>query len=164
MGLIRKVETPICILQLLFWEVSLLASSEIFHADISMLKIFGGGRENWQMHLTAAPTLVPALVHAQMTSITVGSGRRDRQQEERILDSEDDSAIRFLLGSFISIDIISCASTRSSPFLGLDNKLILERAGIHLENFTGCKNWAMVFIFEISLAIRQVEERGREGP
>jgi hypothetical protein len=159
-GLIRTVETLTCILQLLFWEVSLLlllVSSML----IFICQMFGGGRENWQMHLAAAANLVPALVQARKTSITAGSDHIDRQQEESTLDSEDDSAIRFLLGSFISFDIISCASTRSSPFLGLDHKLILERAGIHLENLTGCENWAMVFIFEISLLDKWKKEAER---
>ena len=106
------------------------------------------------MHLGAAATLVPALVNARMVLITTdsaSSGHGNKSQDEIILHPEDDSAIRFLLGSFISLDIISCASTRSSPFLELDHKHTLERAGICLEDFTGCRNWAMLFIFEISL-------------
>jgi hypothetical protein len=35
------------------------------------------------------------------------SGQENRGQDERTLHSEDDAAIRFLLGCFISIDIIS---------------------------------------------------------
>jgi hypothetical protein len=102
------------------------------------------------MHLLAASTLVPALAQAQMASITPGSDRGNERQK-RILHSEDDAAISFLLGSFISFDIISCASTRSSSFLELDHKLTLERAGIRLETLMGCRNWAMILIFEISL-------------
>lgn len=49
------------------------------------------------------------------------------------------------------MDIISCASTRSSPFLQLNHIFLLERAEIGLEYLTGCMNWAMVFILEISL-------------
>jgi C6 transcription factor Pro1 len=106
------------------------------------------------MHLGAATTLVPALVQVRMVSITPGSissGHENGRQDERILHSEDDSAIKFLLGSFISIDIIPCASTSLSPFLQLDHKLMLERADIYLENLTGCSNWAIIFIFEITL-------------
>ncbi|KAH6675756.1 fungal-specific transcription factor domain-containing protein [Halenospora varia] len=134
--IIRSIETLTSILQLLYWE------------------LFRGGTENWQIHLRAASTLIPALVRlVQMASIAqvpINSGRRNEQQHKKLLHSEDDSAIRFLLGSFISMDIISCASTRSSPFLELDHKLILERAGIELENLNGCKNWIMVLTFEIS--------------
>jgi hypothetical protein len=102
------------------------------------------------MHLLAASTLVPALAQTKMASITQGSDH-EYERQKRILHSEDDAAIRFLLGSFISFDIISCASTRSSSFLKLDHKLTLERAGIRLEILTGCRNWAMILIFEISL-------------
>jgi hypothetical protein len=35
------------------------------------------------------------------------SGQENRGQDERTLHSKDDAAVRFLLGSFISIDIIS---------------------------------------------------------
>jgi hypothetical protein len=79
------------------------------------------------------------------------SSQENKRQDERVLHTEDDSAIQFLLGSFISIDIISCASTRSSPFLGLDHRVMLDSTEIHLESLTGCRNWAMTFIFEISL-------------
>ena len=74
-----------------------------------------------------------------------------RRQDGKVPQSEDDFVTGFLIGSFLSIDIISCASTRSSPVLELDHKFLLERAGIDLEALTGCRNWAMIFIFEISL-------------
>jgi hypothetical protein len=88
------------------------------------------------MHLRAANTLIPALVHLVETA--------------SITNSEDDSVIKFLLGSFIWMDIISCASTRSSPFLDLNHKHMLERAGINLKNFNGCANNIMMLIFEIA--------------
>jgi len=106
------------------------------------------------MHLRTAAILVPILVQAQMASIIQGpadSGRRNEQQDEELLCSEDNSAISFLLGSFISIDIISCASIRSSPFLKLDHNLLLERGSIHLEDLIGCQNWVIILISEISL-------------
>jgi hypothetical protein len=106
------------------------------------------------MHLGAAASLVPALVHARVASITTDStslGHESKRQDERILHPKDDSAIGFLLGSFMSIDIIACASTRSSPFLELDFQFMVEGAGIDLEPLTGCRNWTMMIIFEISL-------------
>ena len=120
----------------------------VLDTDINMSKIFRGGSENWRIHLDAAATFVPALLAAttqRSTSPYYESGKQDGS----ILHFEDDTVIRFLLGSFISIDIISCASTRSSPFLELDHKFVLAR--IDLENLTGCRNWAMMLIFEISL-------------
>ena len=151
-GLVRRIEALTCILQLLFWEVRLHALLAIvLYADTQ--KLFSGGRRNWQMHLGAAAALVPALAQAQIACITpssITSGHENRPQDNRILHSEDSSAARLLLGSFISFDIISCASTRSSHFLLLDHKIMLENAGVHLETLTGCRNWAMVFIFEIS--------------
>lgn len=84
------------------------------------------------MHLCAAANLVPLL------------------QEENGLNPKDNTAIEFLLGAFISFDIISCASTRSSPFLTLDHEAILEKHEINLQNIIGCENWVMILILEIS--------------
>jgi hypothetical protein len=96
------------------------------------------------MHLAAASTLIPTLVHmVSISPSSTSSGHENRRQ--------DDSAIRFLLGSFILIDIISCATMRSSHILELDHKIMLERVGIRLENLIGCRNWVITFIFEISL-------------
>ena len=152
-GLVRSIEALTCILQLLFWEVRLCALMfVVFYADTQ--KLFSGGRQNWQMHLGAAAALVPALARAQIASSTPGPiilNHENHPQDEKFLHSEDSSAATFLLGSFLSFDIISCASTRSSHFLLLDHKVMLESAEIRLESLTGCRNWAMLFIFEISL-------------
>ena len=88
---------------------------------------------------------------ASVTPAPIGSSHGNGHHDKKILYPEDDSALNLLLGSFIFFDIISCVSTRSSPFLELDHKFLLENAGIHLENLMGCRNWAMIFIFEISL-------------
>ena len=106
------------------------------------------------MHLSAAATLIPALLPARIASFTqalIGSDRAVGHQDEKILHSEDDIASGFLLGSFISFDIIACASARSTTYLRLDHKVLLDRAGIHLETLIGCENWAMIFILEICL-------------
>lgn len=121
-----------------------------------MSKIFGDGIGNWQIHLGASATLVLALAQAWIAPVTpcwedLPIGHENSPEDESIINTEYNAAIPFLLGFFISIDILSCASTRSSHFLELDHKFILERSGIRLENLTGCENWAIVFIFEISL-------------
>jgi hypothetical protein len=63
----------------------------------------------------------------------------------------DDIGTKVLLGSFISFDIIACASTRSPPSLDLDYKHILEVFGIDLGSLFGCANRVMALIFEIVL-------------
>ena len=58
------------------------------------------------MHLGAAATLVPTLVQARMASKALtarSSSQENKRQDERVLHTEDDSAIQFLLGSFISM-------------------------------------------------------------
>jgi hypothetical protein len=56
------------------------------------------------------------------------------------------------------MDIMSCASTRSSPLLDLDHKFLLERANIPLETIVGCSNWVIVFILEIARLDRWKKE------
>lgn len=116
--------------------------------------------ENWQTHLRAAATLIPALMQLRMILITPGlaSSSSGTGHHGRIVYLEDDSAVNLLLGSFIWFDIISCVSTRSGSFLDLDHKLFLETAKIHLEDLSGCRNWAIVSIFEISLLDRWKKE------
>ena len=155
-GVERSIEALTCILQLLFWEVRLNNPDLIFKASFSIsltfnLKLFTGGRENWGVHLGAVASLVPSLVSAHMASIMSNPDRLDRLQRHEIFYSKDDTAVRFLLGSFIWFDIISGAFTRSSHFLDIDHKAILDKAEIQLESIMGCRNWAMVLILEISL-------------
>jgi len=58
---------------------------------------------------------------------------------------------KVLLGSFISFDIIACASTRSLPSLDVDHIQILETFGIDLGSLFGCSNRVMALILEIVL-------------
>lgn len=73
------------------------------------------------------------------------------QPQEIILYPEGDCAINVLLGSFISFDIISSASTRSTPFLDINHLQVLNTLGIGLESLIGCRNSVMALILDISL-------------
>lgn len=115
-----------------------------------ILQLFDGGRQNWQIHLAAVTALVPPLVQAQIASITEREHHMKHERDRMTPRPDEYTSISFLLGFFISMDILSCASTRSSHYLDLDHKFMLERGDINLENLTGCSNWAMVFILEIS--------------
>jgi hypothetical protein len=83
---------------------------------------------------------------------------RSQKGDEATLSHEVESAINFLLGSFISFDIISCASTGSAPFLEINHLLALATLGINMESVTGCRNPVMALIFEISLLDRWKKE------
>lgn len=87
-------------------------------------------------------------MQAQIRSITARKDHINEQQGG--VSSHPNTSVSFLLGFFIHMDIVSCASTRSSQFLILDHKLLLETGEINLEDLTGCSNWVMVLIFEIS--------------
>ena len=63
----------------------------------------------------------------------------------------DDISTKVLLGSYISFDIIACASTRSHPSLDIDHISILQTFEIDLESIVGCANRVMALILEIVL-------------
>lgn len=73
-----------------------------------------------------------------------------QQKEGNSLTPEQDGATCVLLGSFISLDILACASTRSTPFLEIDHLQALSQLGITMERMMGCKNPVMALIFEIT--------------
>ena len=64
---------------------------------------------------------------------------------------EQDGATCLLLGSFISLDILACASTRSTPILEIDHIQVLTRLGITTGRIIGCQNSVMALIYEIIL-------------
>lgn len=60
------------------------------------------------------------------------------------------NSIRFLLGFFIYIQIITCASTRSSQLLVSGHRVLLENGHTNLAHLIGCSNWAIISIFDIA--------------
>ena len=111
--------------------------------------------------------MVPALIEVQTAPAAQGaiiSGHGQVQQIESLVTSEYNLEVAVLVGSFIYFDIISCASARSYHALPLDHKVLLERADIHLETLTGCQNWAISYILEVSMldSWRKEAERSRQ--
>lgn len=127
----------------------------VFKANIffSLVKLFHGGTGNWQTLIRAASTLLPLLVrHLQTSTATQGtmSSRSTFEQQHRYsLYFEYEFLSRFLLGSFLSVDIFSGVSTRSRLLVDLDHKYLLERRDVCLEHLGGCKIWVIVLILEI---------------
>jgi len=56
---------------------------------------------------------------------------------------------KVLLGSFICLDIIASASTRSPPSFDLDHKYLLNTFHISLESLFGCGTRVMILILDI---------------
>lgn len=128
-------------------------SSIIVNANILRLKLFSCSRGSWQIHLSTAAILIPVLVQTQVGSTAQSGASSHNEPSERdiaVSTFKDGPAIKFLLGSFILMDIISCTSTRSSPLLDLDHKFLLERTDIPLKTIAGCSNWVLLLILEIA--------------
>lgn len=73
-----------------------------------------------------------------------------QQTRRKPLTPEQDGATCVLLGSFISLDILACASTRSAPFLEIDHIQALSQLEITMERMMGCETSVMSLIFEIT--------------
>ncbi|OBT40316.1 hypothetical protein VE00_10424 [Pseudogymnoascus sp. WSF 3629] len=133
--LVRSIECLACILQLLF------------------LEIFAGGADNWQNNLRTAAGFLPAIIQGS-TSLVPGHLRdrniRSSEPIQKSLGAKESEAINFLLGSFIALDIISCASTRSAPLLDIEHISMLQTLDVDSRSFIGCDNTIMILIFEIS--------------
>jgi hypothetical protein len=117
-----------------------------------------GGKHDWQIHLGGANALLASLVQAQMGSATARNDQRQEHQDRAI--PHPNTSISFLLGFFIHMHIVTCASTRLSLFLISDHKVLLETGQVNLEDLVGCSNWAMIFIFEISSLDKWKREEG----
>jgi Fungal specific transcription factor domain len=130
-------------------------------ADVGSNKLLAGGTEDWQVLLNVASGLIPVLVQERMRLIMSESTdpeHKGNQAQRGTRCHENDCGISVLLGSFLSIDIISCASTRSAPFFHVDHVQALRDLGIPLEYITGCKRSVMVLISEISSLDRWKKE------
>lgn len=63
---------------------------------------------------------------------------------------EAEITIAFLLSFFVCIDIIGCASTRTTPELTLDHKLVLEMCDTDPSHLIGCDATIMICIDDIT--------------
>jgi C6 transcription factor Pro1 len=154
-----------------------------------MMKLLRGGTDSWQIHLSAASSLVPTLIShlSPLPSLSQPPTWSSTSALEHfklaptgIAPDEtppnlDDIACDFLVGTFIWFDILSCASTNSSPHLP-SSYTYLESHNIQLHKIMGCENMAMTLIAQISelsiwktsqrnagrLSIKELTSRGTE--
>lgn len=116
-------------------------------------KIFNGGREKWQTHMRTASGSIYTLLQARLPPLTTldDSIVPPSGSEMTALCPEIECAFKFVLGSFIAIDIISSASTRSNLTFNISHLQVLETFEVSLESHTGCRDSVMALILEISL-------------
>ncbi|KAL2751782.1 hypothetical protein ACRALDRAFT_1073110 [Sodiomyces alcalophilus JCM 7366] len=134
--LVRSLECLTTILLLLFWE------------------ILYGGKKNWQALLRTGSSFISAIVQSQNIRSADRSCVGELRCERTPYPGGAQSAIVFLLDSFISFDIISCASTRGPPFLDINHAQTLKNFDIPMENFSGCRSSVMGLISDVSLLDR----------
>lgn len=147
------------ILLLMFYEVR-IPYLKLFLILISGPKPLARSSRNWQALLRTAAGLVPTLVDSLRTPPVDGMGQ---ERDKVTLSHEVESAINFLLGFFISSDIITCVSTGSGPVLEINHLLALATLGINTESLIGCRNPVLALIFEISSLDRWKKETRNAG-
>jgi hypothetical protein len=140
------------------------------------MKLLRGGVDSWQIHLSAAASLVPTMIshltpHACLSqypnwSSTSALDRFKHANTSTAPDERppvgDDIACDFFVGTFIWFDIISCASNNSSPYLPASYKY-LESHNIQLHKVMGCENMVMILIAQISeLSTWKTSQQGAE--
>ena len=137
-----------------------------------------GESGKWQAHLRGASPRMQTLARARSQSPEYDPA--DEMDHDGLGTSsgehaEDETAIDFLVRTFVALDVFVCASARSSPFLGIDHDEILgtisntgedtdngisdsntnentdkrpTRAdGVDLKTTLGCENWVVDEIF-----------------
>jgi len=107
----------------------------------------GGASIAWELHLQAGASLAPELTtHMPLISNNLTT----------TLDATA-TAISFMCGVILWFDILSTITTGKKTLLHAHREVIL--AVIHIDNITGCRNWVVSRIDEISdLAARQSVE------
>lgn len=156
----------------------------MFGRSFLTCKLLRGGTDSWQIHLSAASSLVPTLAtHLQSSpthipiqlpssigddySVNTSTAPRCIFENIDITADEprrdiDGVACDFLVGTFIWFDIISSASTRNQPYLQ-NNEECLTTRGIGLDKIMGCRNWTMILISRISALARWKSEQQKAG-
>lgn len=157
-----------------------------------VIQLLRAGTDSWQIHLQAASTIISPLVAAAknefvpsmsfelspsepssnfitsntMVSLLHPSRTTSVWSVERnlknSLPSIDEIARDFLVGTFVWLDILASASTRSQPFLSEHLSYLnvcCSGSVIELDKLMGCENWVMISIASIS----ELENRKRDN-
>lgn len=146
------VEILACMLQLL--------SIEVFRET----KEYNGWKDDWEVHLHAAGTLLSVIGTDLRTSsssspASTGSGDEDMalqppdpEKATTLLPLNEIAGLDFFMKVYIWSDVVRCASIGVSnsdgdsfPYL-----MYLEEDRIRLDHIMGCRNWGMIAIKEIA--------------
>lgn len=113
-----------------------------------MQQLFRGGVSDWQLHLNALASIVQ--------NLDLGVLHPDQDVEESLQQQNppppprpERAALPFLVAVVLWFDLLSCASTGTSPRLAYE--VILRDYHINLEDVVGCQNWAMVSIGDLAV-------------
>lgn len=111
------------------------------------MQLFRGGVSDWQLHLNALASIVQSLDPRVLHPDHDVEESLQRQYPSSALRPER-AAVPFLVAVVLWFDLLSCASTGTSPRLAYET--ILHDYDINLEDVVGCQNWAMGAIGDLA--------------
>ncbi|KAI9730862.1 MAG: hypothetical protein M1834_005580 [Cirrosporium novae-zelandiae] len=153
-------------------------------------ELFRGGISEWQMHLDAATALVSTMEESRQTQSHTSSSSSsacstqnspthttwiEEEAEKDEPDALEETALRFLTGVVLWMDVCACASTGRAPHLLHHHHTLLRSNRIDLQNICGCDSWVLIQIAQTaslngwkletqsqnSLSVWDLVERGR---
>ncbi|KFZ05610.1 hypothetical protein V501_08194 [Pseudogymnoascus sp. VKM F-4519 (FW-2642)] len=124
--------------------------------QLSFFELFTNYGNAWQAHLRAAMNMYQRRSRADLVPLDLSSESRTALNDLPVLEREalvsnDAAQSRFISGTLIWLDIISCITATTTPHLLLGHSTDLAPdSQTQLEDIMGCKNWVMLQIGRIA--------------
>ncbi|KFY44494.1 hypothetical protein V494_01451 [Pseudogymnoascus sp. VKM F-4513 (FW-928)] len=138
--------------------------------QLSFLELFTNNGISWKAHLLAAMNMY--IRNNKFNSAPVDQSKESRALlkaslpllDYEALVSNEAAQTRFLGGTLIWLDIISCITQATTPHLLLYHSTVMDPdSKTRLEDIMGCKNWVMLQIGRISELYAKKLQALREG-
>ncbi|OBT86180.1 hypothetical protein VE02_06230 [Pseudogymnoascus sp. 03VT05] len=124
--------------------------------QLSFLELFTNYGNAWQAHLRAAMNMYQRYNINDSASLDLSSESRAALNDLPLLEREalvsnEAAHSKFISGTLIWLDIISCITATTTPHLLLYHSTIMATdSQTQLEDIMGCKNWVMLQIGRIA--------------
>ena len=136
-----------------------LSSIEVFRET----KEYNGWKDDWEVHLQAAGTLLSVIGSDLRSSSSSPSSTAtgdedgasqgpDKEEGTTLLPLNEIAALDFFMKVYVWSDVFRCASVGSDSSSGgsFSYLMYLQEDRIRLDNIMGCRNWGMMAIKEIA--------------
>ncbi|KFY94384.1 hypothetical protein V500_03283 [Pseudogymnoascus sp. VKM F-4518 (FW-2643)] len=125
--------------------------------QLSFFELFTNYGSAWQAHLRAAMNMYKRSIKFNLAPVDLTSKSRAVLNEDlpllecEALVSNETAQFRFISGTLIWLDIISCITAATTPHLLVCHSTVMASdSQTRLEDIMGCKNWVMLQIGRIA--------------